>query len=188
VVFLPDTTGLSLDELDRLVRAEAAGPHTRGGFGGGHTGKASAASACAPPGRRDTPVLRLDEQAGARTRRLRDKLPAERRAARPRRRQPCLPAARHAALSVPRLAPSPSPLPPPPVPQHKYMLTGEFEHYHGEAVNPKHLSLWERWVLGGLPPSSCRGGAGSSLFLSPSCGVSRRRHRSAQQGRGAPRP
>jgi hypothetical protein len=26
------------------------------------------------------------------------------------------------------------------------MLTGEFEHYHGEAVNPKHLSLWEQCV------------------------------------------
>jgi hypothetical protein len=28
--------------------------------------------------------------------------------------------------------------------QHKYMLAEEFEHYHGEAVNPKHLSLFER--------------------------------------------
>jgi hypothetical protein len=26
----------------------------------------------------------------------------------------------------------------------KYMLSNEFEHYHGEAVNPKHLSTWER--------------------------------------------
>jgi hypothetical protein len=29
----------------------------------------------------------------------------------------------------------------------KYMLTDEFEHYHGEAIAPKHLSLWERMVL-----------------------------------------
>eukprot|EP00878_Enallax_costatus_P033405 GHUV01036834.1.p1 GENE.GHUV01036834.1~~GHUV01036834.1.p1 ORF type:complete len:191 (+),score=44.17 GHUV01036834.1:1454-2026(+) len=29
----------------------------------------------------------------------------------------------------------------------KYMLTDEFEHYHGEAINPKHLSLYERVVL-----------------------------------------
>ncbi|WIA41970.1 hypothetical protein OEZ86_009273 [Tetradesmus obliquus] len=29
----------------------------------------------------------------------------------------------------------------------KYMLSNEFEHYHGEAVNPKHLSTWERYVL-----------------------------------------
>eukprot|EP00882_Tetradesmus_deserticola_P019871 GHRQ01021415.1.p1 GENE.GHRQ01021415.1~~GHRQ01021415.1.p1 ORF type:complete len:188 (+),score=64.82 GHRQ01021415.1:177-740(+) len=29
----------------------------------------------------------------------------------------------------------------------KYMLAGEFEHYHGEGVNPRHLSTWERWVL-----------------------------------------
>jgi hypothetical protein len=27
------------------------------------------------------------------------------------------------------------------------MLTGEFEHYHGEAINPRHLSLWERCAL-----------------------------------------
>jgi hypothetical protein len=26
----------------------------------------------------------------------------------------------------------------------KYMVVGEFDHYHGEAVNPKHLSTWER--------------------------------------------
>jgi MFS family permease len=26
----------------------------------------------------------------------------------------------------------------------KYMLAGEFEHYHGEGVNPRHLSTWER--------------------------------------------
>lgn len=26
----------------------------------------------------------------------------------------------------------------------KYMLTQEFEHYHGEAVNPKHLSTYEK--------------------------------------------
>lgn len=26
----------------------------------------------------------------------------------------------------------------------KYMVAGEFEHYHGEAINPKHLSTWER--------------------------------------------
>lgn len=26
------------------------------------------------------------------------------------------------------------------------MLAGEFEHYHGEAVNPIHLSTWERLV------------------------------------------
>lgn len=29
----------------------------------------------------------------------------------------------------------------------KYMVSGEFEHYHGEGINPKHLSTWERWVL-----------------------------------------
>jgi Sugar (and other) transporter len=29
----------------------------------------------------------------------------------------------------------------------KYMLAGEWDHYHGEAINPKHLSLWERWVM-----------------------------------------
>lgn len=28
----------------------------------------------------------------------------------------------------------------------KYMLAGEFHHYHGEGVNPRHLSTWERWV------------------------------------------
>jgi hypothetical protein len=27
---------------------------------------------------------------------------------------------------------------------HKYALADEFEHYHGEAVNPKHLSPFER--------------------------------------------
>lgn len=27
----------------------------------------------------------------------------------------------------------------------KYMIAREFEHYHGEAINPKHLSTWERW-------------------------------------------
>jgi hypothetical protein len=26
----------------------------------------------------------------------------------------------------------------------KYMLAGEFEHYHGEGINPRHLSTWER--------------------------------------------
>jgi hypothetical protein len=26
----------------------------------------------------------------------------------------------------------------------KYMLVKEFEHYHGEAVNPKHLSTYEK--------------------------------------------
>lgn len=31
---------------------------------------------------------------------------------------------------------------------HKYMLAGEFEHYHGEAINPRHLSLFERFALG----------------------------------------
>jgi hypothetical protein len=66
-------------------------------------------------------------------------------------------ACKRAALSAPCLSPFPSP-PPPPVPQHKYMLTGEFEHYHGEAVNPKHLSLWERWVQGGR-----------LLSISPAC-------------------
>ena len=30
----------------------------------------------------------------------------------------------------------------------KYMLAGEFDSYHGHAVNPKHLSLFERYVLG----------------------------------------
>ncbi|GBF98449.1 proton phosphate symporter [Raphidocelis subcapitata] len=30
---------------------------------------------------------------------------------------------------------------------HKYMLTGEFEHYHGDAVAPRHLSLFERFAL-----------------------------------------
>jgi hypothetical protein len=29
----------------------------------------------------------------------------------------------------------------------KYMLAGEFDSYHGQAVNVKHLSLYERWVL-----------------------------------------
>ena len=43
-------------------------------------------------------------------------------------------------LKVPPPPGHPSPHPP----QHKYMLTNEFEHYHGEAINPKHLSLWER--------------------------------------------
>jgi hypothetical protein len=28
----------------------------------------------------------------------------------------------------------------------KYMVVGEFEHYHGEAVNPRHLSTWERYA------------------------------------------
>jgi hypothetical protein len=37
-----------------------------------------------------------------------------------------------------------SPPPPPCPPQHKYMLTGHFSYYHGEAINPKHLSLFER--------------------------------------------
>ena len=27
----------------------------------------------------------------------------------------------------------------------KYMLAGEFDSYHGQAVNVKHLSLYERW-------------------------------------------
>jgi hypothetical protein len=27
----------------------------------------------------------------------------------------------------------------------KYMVVGEFEHYHGEAINPRHLSTWERY-------------------------------------------
>jgi hypothetical protein len=26
----------------------------------------------------------------------------------------------------------------------KYQLAGEFEHYHGEGVNPKHLSNYEK--------------------------------------------
>eukprot|EP00798_Chlamydomonas_sp_ICE-L_P032550 gene32550-17267_t len=30
--------------------------------------------------------------------------------------------------------------------QH-YVLEGRFQHYHGEAINPKHLSYWERRVL-----------------------------------------
>ncbi|GBF93836.1 proton phosphate symporter [Raphidocelis subcapitata] len=30
---------------------------------------------------------------------------------------------------------------------HKYMLTGHFEYYHGDAVRPQHLSLFERFVL-----------------------------------------
>jgi hypothetical protein len=30
----------------------------------------------------------------------------------------------------------------------KYMVANEFQHYHGEAVNPKHLSTWERCVFG----------------------------------------
>lgn len=29
----------------------------------------------------------------------------------------------------------------------KYMLADEFQHYHGEGVNPKHLSTWERYEL-----------------------------------------
>lgn len=28
----------------------------------------------------------------------------------------------------------------------KYLLAGAGEHYHGQAVAPRHLSLWERWV------------------------------------------
>eukprot|EP00877_Chromochloris_zofingiensis_P002903 jgi/Chrzof1/12613/Cz07g01060.t1 len=28
----------------------------------------------------------------------------------------------------------------------KYMLAEEFKHYHGEAINPRYLSLWERLV------------------------------------------
>lgn len=30
---------------------------------------------------------------------------------------------------------------------HKYALAGELHHYHGEAVNPRHLSPWEIYVL-----------------------------------------
>lgn len=30
----------------------------------------------------------------------------------------------------------------------RYILEGRFKEYHGEAVNPKHLSLWEIYVLG----------------------------------------
>jgi len=30
----------------------------------------------------------------------------------------------------------------------KYMLAGAFEHYHGEAVAPRHLSVWERRAWG----------------------------------------
>ncbi|GAX75042.1 hypothetical protein CEUSTIGMA_g2486.t1 [Chlamydomonas eustigma] len=29
---------------------------------------------------------------------------------------------------------------------HRYMLEGRFQEYHGEAVNPRHLSLWEIYV------------------------------------------
>ena len=29
----------------------------------------------------------------------------------------------------------------------KYMVAGEFDSYHGQAVNPKHLSLYERFVM-----------------------------------------
>jgi len=29
-------------------------------------------------------------------------------------------------------------------PQHKYILTDHFSYYHGEAINPKHLSVYER--------------------------------------------
>jgi MFS family permease len=28
----------------------------------------------------------------------------------------------------------------------KYLLAGAGEHYHGQAVAPRHLSVWERWV------------------------------------------
>ncbi|KAI8465659.1 MAG: major facilitator superfamily domain-containing protein [Monoraphidium minutum] len=30
---------------------------------------------------------------------------------------------------------------------HKYMLAGQFKHYHGAAIDPRHLSLFERYVL-----------------------------------------
>lgn len=30
----------------------------------------------------------------------------------------------------------------------KYMLAGEFQHYHGEGINSKHLSTWERYGWG----------------------------------------
>lgn len=28
---------------------------------------------------------------------------------------------------------------------HRYLLAGQAHHYHGEAVNPKYLSVFERW-------------------------------------------
>ncbi len=28
----------------------------------------------------------------------------------------------------------------------RFLLNGKFHEYHGEAVNPKHLSLWEIYV------------------------------------------
>mmetsp|Transcript_12364 Transcript_12364/g.26712 ORF Transcript_12364/g.26712 Transcript_12364/m.26712 type:complete len:579 (-) Transcript_12364:1179-2915(-) len=30
----------------------------------------------------------------------------------------------------------------------RYILEGRFKEYHGEAVNPRHLSPWEKWVYG----------------------------------------
>ncbi len=30
----------------------------------------------------------------------------------------------------------------------RYILEGRFQDYHGEGVNPKYLSVWEKYVLG----------------------------------------
>lgn len=30
--------------------------------------------------------------------------------------------------------------------QNRYLLAGKGDEYHGEAVNPRHLSTWERWM------------------------------------------
>lgn len=27
------------------------------------------------------------------------------------------------------------------------MITGHFAYYHGDGINPRHLSLWERYVM-----------------------------------------
>jgi len=43
---------------------------------------------------------------------------------------------------------------------HNAMMDGHPEDYNGEAVNPKHLSPWEKWVMGWhknyLPPNNMR--------------------------------
>jgi hypothetical protein len=31
---------------------------------------------------------------------------------------------------------------------HRCLLEGRFQEYHGEAINPRHLSLWEIYVQG----------------------------------------
>lgn len=41
---------------------------------------------------------------------------------------------------------------------HRYMLAGQLEHYHGDAVKPRHLSLWERWKGYGARASGAAAG------------------------------